>query len=148
MIVSGAAPGPSSFATSRFLAGVGLGVVLPTLTAVVAERSPATNRSRNIGIVMAASCLGSLTAPLLGTWLLPDASFRVLYFVGAAALVFAVRWAALRLPDSPLHLLRTGRREQAACVAARFGLPEPQLPTDAPRDRLLGLAPLFARGLA
>ncbi|MET8979366.1 MFS transporter [Streptomyces sp. NPDC004539] len=148
MIASGAAAGPGSFAASRFLAGVGLGVVLPTLTAVVAEMSPAGRRSRAIGAVMAASCLGSLSAPLLGAWLLPDVSFRVLYFVGAGALVTVVPWAALRLPDSPLHLLRTGRPEEAVRVAERFGLPEPRLPANAPKDRLLGLAPLFARGLA
>ncbi|MEV7389142.1 MFS transporter [Streptomyces sp. NPDC091215] len=148
MIASGAAAGPSSFAASRFLAGVGLGVVLPTLTAVVADMVPAGRRSRAIAVVMAASCLGSLSAPLLGSRLLPDTSFRVLYFVGAAALVTVVPWAALRLPDSPLHLLRTGRPEEATRVAERFGLPEPRLPADVPRDRLLGLAPLFARGLA
>ncbi|MFE3850826.1 MFS transporter [Streptomyces griseorubiginosus] len=148
MLAAGLAGGPSTFATSRFLAGVGLGVVLPMLTAVVAEMSPAGRRARNIGVVMAAQCSGALGAPLLGAWLLPDVSFRVLYFVGAAALITVVPWGLLRLPDSPLHLLRTGRPEEATRVAARFGLPEPQLPDEAPRDRLLGLAPLLSRGLA
>ncbi|MFF3501791.1 MFS transporter [Streptomyces sp. NPDC003247] len=148
MLASGAAGGPGTFAASRLLAGIGLGVVLPTLTAVVAEMSPAGQRARNIGIVMAASSLGSLGAPLLGAWLLPDVSFRVLYFVGAAALITVVPWALARLPESPLHLLRTGRGDQAARVTARFGLPEAQLPAQAPRDRLLGLGLLLTRRLA
>ncbi|MFK0119867.1 MFS transporter [Streptomyces sp. NPDC090994] len=145
MLASGASAGPATFATSRFLAGVGLGVVLPTLTAVVAEMSPAGQRARNIGIVMAASCLGSLGAPLLGSWLLPDVSFRALYYVGAAALVTVVPRALFRLPESPLHLMRTGRAEQARDVAARFGLPEPQPPAGTVPDRLLGLGLLLSR---
>lgn len=148
MLASGAASGPGTFAASRLLAGIGLGVVLPTLTAVVAEMSPARQRARNIGIIMAASCLGSLTAPLLGSWLLPEVSFRVLYFVGAAALATVVPWALLRLPESPLHLARTGRGEQAALLRARFGLPEAQAPANPPRDRLLGLGLLLSRRLA
>lgn len=148
MLASGAASGPAAFATSRFLAGVGLGVVLPTLMAFVAEMSPAGQRSRNIGLVMAASCLGSLCAPLLGSWLLPDASFRVMYFVGALALVTVIPWALLRLPESPLHLLRTGRLQQAGLVTTRFGLPTAELPEEPARDRLMGLGLLLTRRLA
>lgn len=148
MLASALADGPGVFAASRLLAGIGLGVVLPTLTALVADLSTPHIRARNIAITMAGSCAGSLGAPLLGSWLLPDVSFRVLYAIGAAALLTAVPWAFLRLPESPQYLLRTGRAEEAALTAVRFGLPVPQPPaTSEPAHRFLGLGPLLSRPL-
>ncbi|MEV8308287.1 MFS transporter [Streptomyces flavidovirens] len=148
MLGSALADGPDAFAASRLFAGIGLGVVLPTLTAVVGDMSAPHVRARNIAITMAGSCVGSLGAPLLGSWLLPDVSFRVLYLVGAAALLTVVPWAFLRLPESPLYLVRTGRADEAARTAARFGLPAPQPPAASqPRHRFLGLGPLLHRPL-
>lgn len=148
MLGSALADGPGVFAAFRLLAGIGLGVVLPTLTAVVGEMSAPRVRARNIAIMMAGSCVGSLGAPLLGSWLLPDISFRVLYLVGAAALITVVPWALLRLPESPQYLVRTGRAAEAARTAARFGLPAPQPPsTSRPGHRFLGLGPLLHRPL-
>ncbi|WP_309051250.1 MFS transporter [Streptomyces sp.] len=148
MLGSALADGPGVFAASRLFAGIGLGVVLPTLTAVVGEMSAPHVRARNIALTMAGSCVGSLGAPLLGSWLLPDDSFRVLYLVGAAALLTVVPWAFLRLPESPLHLVRTGRAGEAARTTARFGLPAPRPPAASePRYRFLGLGPLLHRRL-
>ncbi|MGA4846222.1 MFS transporter [Streptomyces sp. G5(2025)] len=148
MLGSALAKGPDAFAASRLFAGIGLGVVLPTLTAVVGDMSAPRVRARNIAITMAGSCVGSLGAPLLGSWLLPDVSFRVLYLVGAAALLTVVPWAFLRLPESPLYLVLTGRADQAARTAARFGLPAPHPPaTSQHRHRCLGLGPLLHRPL-
>ncbi|PZT70349.1 MFS transporter [Streptomyces sp. SW4] len=148
MLGSALADGPGVFAASRLFAGIGLGVVLPTLTAVVGEMSAPHVRARNIALTMAGSCVGSLGAPLLGSWLLPDVSFRVLYLVGAAALLTVVPWAFLRLPESPLHLGRTGRADEAARTAARFGLPAPRPPAaPEPGHRFLGLGPLLHRRL-
>ena len=90
------------FGAARLVVGVGLGVVLPTVTAYVADLSAPERRSRNVGIMMAGYAAGALLAPLLGAALLPEASWRWIYLIGAAPAVLLLPVAWRRLPESPL----------------------------------------------
>ncbi|MGO7983680.1 MFS transporter, partial [Rhizobium johnstonii] len=67
MIVNTIAPTAGVFIGGRALVGIGLGIVLPTLLAFVADLSVPGRRARNVGIVMAGMALGGLCAPLLAS---------------------------------------------------------------------------------
>ncbi|MFI6366331.1 MFS transporter [Nocardia sp. NPDC050630] len=112
------------FGTARLIVGVGLGAVLPTLTTYVAELSAPTRRSRNIGLMMAGYAMGALAAPLLATVLLPVASWRWIYVIGAAPALVILPIAARRLSESPV-----------------------QRPESRPGRELFGLRPLLSRGV-
>jgi AAHS family benzoate transporter-like MFS transporter len=118
----------SSFGVARLFVGVGLGVVLPTLTAYVADLSAPDRRSRNVGMMMAGYASGALLAPLAGAVFLPDSSWRWLYLGGAIPAVILLPVAARLLPESPVTPTRTG-------------------PSTASAGDMSGLRSLFAPGV-
>jgi AAHS family benzoate transporter-like MFS transporter len=128
MLVCSVAASFTLFGTARLVVGIGLGIVLPTLTAYVADLSASGHRSRNVGIMMSGYALGALLAPLLGAALLPDWSWRWIYVIGAVPAVVLLPLAARILPESPVHLGATAEGRPAG-------------------GELLGLRPLFGRGL-
>jgi AAHS family benzoate transporter-like MFS transporter len=103
------------FGIGRAFVGLGLGIVLPTLLAYVADLSVPQHRNRNTGIVMAGYAAGGLAAPLLGAALLPATSFRWLYIIGVIPALVILPFAWKLLPVPPVHLLRTGKVAEAAC---------------------------------
>ncbi|RVX38514.1 AAHS family benzoate transporter-like MFS transporter [Nonomuraea polychroma] len=126
MLACAVAPGFAVFGAARLLVGVGLGVVLPTLTAYVADLSDPGRRSRNVGLMMSGYAFGALLAPLLGAALLPHASWHWIYVIGAAPALVLLPIAARILPESPVHADRGAR--------------------PAARNDLFGLKPLLAPG--
>uniref|UniRef100_A0AAU1ZPE4 MFS transporter n=1 Tax=Streptomyces sp. NBC_00093 TaxID=2975649 RepID=A0AAU1ZPE4_9ACTN len=147
MALSAAAGGASSLGTGRLVVGLGLGVVLPTLNAFVADLSEPEHRSRNITLMMSGYAAGALLSPLLGTALLPDVSYRWLYVIGVLPVFVAVP-LLLRLPESPFHLSRTGRPDEARAVEARLGLARSDAEPASDPGRWLGLGSLLTGGLA
>ncbi|HEY0813743.1 MAG TPA: MFS transporter [Pseudonocardia sp.] len=112
------------FGAARLVVGVGLGIVLPTITAYVADLSAPERCNRNIGIMMSGYAGGALLAPLLGAALLPEASWRWIYVIGAVPAAVLIPAAARLLSESPVS---------------------PPASSPAPgRTQLLGLRPLLA----
>ncbi|MDD7938588.1 MFS transporter [Actinomycetospora lutea] len=125
MLVCAVAPGFALFGAARFAVGVGLGIVLPTVTAYVADLSAPERRARNVGIMMSGYAGGALLAPLLGAALLTGGSWRWIYVIGAAPALVLLPLAIRLLPESPVHEESGGRS----------------------RGDLLGLRPLLAPGV-
>ncbi|WP_405522176.1 MFS transporter [Streptomyces canus] len=147
MAVCTVAGGVASFGAGRLVVGLGLGVVLPTINAFVADLSEPARRSRNVTLIMSGYAAGALLSPLLGTALLPDVSYRWMYVIGVLPVLLAVP-LVLRLPESPFHLSRTGRTAEARAVEERLGhAPSDASPTADP-GRWLGLNSLLTGGLA
>ncbi|WP_285648651.1 MFS transporter [Actinomycetospora sp. NBRC 106375] len=124
MLVCAIAPTFALFGAARLAVGVGLGIVLPTVTAYVADLSTPGRQARNVGLMMSGYAGGALLAPLLGAALLSDASWRWIYAIGAAPALLLLPLAFRMLPESPAHEQVDGPR----------------------RGDLLGLRPLLARG--
>ncbi|UUU20333.1 MFS transporter [Streptomyces sp. DSM 40750] len=147
MAVCTVASGVPSFGAGRLIVGLGLGVVLPTINAFVADLSEPGHRSRNVALIMSGYAAGALLSPLLGTAMLPDVSYRWMYVIGVVPVFLAVP-LVLRLPESPFHLRRTGRADEAREVEERLGLtPSEAAPTTDP-GRWLGIGSLLTGGLA
>ena len=147
MVISAAAQNVPLFGIGRAFVGLGLGIVLPTLLAYVADLSVPEHRNRNTGIVMAGYAAGGLAAPLLGAALLPTTSFRWLYIIGVIPALVILPFAWKLLPVPPVHLLRTGKVAEAHHLSESMGLPTPVL-TVAGKRHLAGIGPLFAPGIA
>jgi AAHS family benzoate transporter-like MFS transporter len=129
MLICGLAHSIGLFGLARLIVGVGLGAVLPTLTAYVAEVSNAERRCRNVGLMMAGAAVGGVMAPLAAAALLPSASWRWIYITVATPALLLVPLAARLLPESPVRLRLSTET------------PEPQ---SGRPDELLGLRPLLA----
>lgn len=147
MLLSASGPNVVVFGIGRVLVGLGLGIVLPTLLAYVADLSVPGHRNRNTGIVMAGYAVGGLAAPLLGAALLPGTSFRWLYVIGVLPAVLILPFAWKLLPETPVHLLRLGRVDAAHRLTTAMGLPAPVL-VAAGKRHFAGIGPLFSKGAA
>jgi MFS transporter, AAHS family, benzoate transport protein len=126
MLVCAIAPTFALFGVARLVVGIGLGIVLPTVTAYVADLSAPQRRSRNVGIMMAGYAAGALFAPLLGAAMLPATSWRWIYVIGAVPAVVLIPAAIRLLPESPVTPSRAPARTTGD---------------------LLGLRPLLAHGV-
>jgi MFS family permease len=102
MVVCAVAGAFAVFGAARLVVGIGLGIVLPTVTAYVADFSAPQRRGRNIGIMMSGYAAGALLAPLLGAALLPVASWHWIYVIGAAPALLLLPVAMRLLPESPV----------------------------------------------
>lgn len=111
------------FGTMRFLTGLGLGVILATAGATIAEFAPAGRRNFYNALVYSGIPAGGVTAALLGIVLLEPLGWRGLFMLGATPLVFLLPLAWFKLPESPRWLLSRGRTEEARAAAERTGVP-------------------------
>lgn len=85
----------------RFLTGVGLGVVIPNATALVAEVVPAKWRNAAVTAVVVAVPLGGMCGAALSSWVIPAYGWRAGFALGG--LLPLLLWPALWrwLPESP-----------------------------------------------
>ena len=145
-------PSPEIFGFSRFLAGLGLGGVLPTMQALVLEYAPAGRRNLNNALVFTGIAVGGMISALLAIVVIPALGWRAMFFIGVLPLVTVVPLVYRFLPESVGFLMAKGRREEAESVARRFNLPSPQAMTSGRTDEepparsgnLAGISTLFS----
>ena len=145
-------PSPEFFGFSRFLAGLGLGGCLPTITALIIEYSPIHRRNLNNALVFVGVAVGGVLAALLAIVVIPALGWRAMFFIGVFPLVTAVPLAYGFLPESIGFLIAKGRRREAEEVARRFNLSLPQTAeyvrseeaTPDRRGTLAGMSTLFS----
>ncbi len=139
------AASPAPFGAGRFVSGLGLGALLPVCLAVVMEFAPPRRVALATGLLMTSYHAGGMTATGLGMAADADA-WRWVFWAGVLPAVVAVPLLLRWFPESPAVLLAKGRDEQAAAVAARYGMPAPR-PAEAPpggaRGRVEAVIALF-----
>ncbi|WP_427130483.1 MFS transporter [Pseudarthrobacter sp. S9] len=111
------------FGLLRFLTGIGVGALVATAGAVVAEFAPAGKRNFYNAIVYSGVPAGGLLASLLAIVLGGVTDWRGLFLIGALPLVILFPLAYLKLPESPRWILARGRTEQALLLSMKTGIP-------------------------
>ncbi len=127
MVLTAWAPTPAWFGTSRFVAGLGLGGIIPVAAALTIEYSPASKKSLNYGVMYSGYSMGILAAALVGKSLLPDYGWRPVVLVGALPVVFVplMIWLLPESLESLESLVVRGRTEAARKLAARLDMAVP-----------------------
>ncbi|WP_158070533.1 MFS transporter [Streptomyces luteocolor] len=82
------APTAWAFGLFRVLGGIGLGAVMPTAVALTAEHSEPRHRGRSNALMFSGYSVGGIIAAALAVALLPELSFRALFWAGAAPVLF------------------------------------------------------------
>ncbi|AGP29896.1 MFS transporter [Corynebacterium terpenotabidum] len=100
MILCAAAPGPEFFAVVRFLAGIGLGGVMPLAAALTTEFSPVRRRAVAYVIMQSGYPVGGVAASLLAKWIVPTFSWHWMYLIAALPLITVLPAAWAWLPES------------------------------------------------
>jgi len=148
MALAAVAPTPETFGLARFVAGLGLGGVVPTAIALTIEYAHPRHRSTTNAIMFCGYSVGGILAALLAIWIIPEWGWRTMFWVGAGlgGLVL-LPLAAVMLPESASFLLARGRRAEAEALAARFDIaleePAAAATSDAKTGGLAVLKALF-----
>lgn len=109
------------FGVLRLLTGLGLGAVLATAGATMAEFAPADKKNLYNSVVYSGIPAGGVLAALLGMTLLEPLGWRGLFIIGALPILLVpIAW--FKLPESPRWLLSRGRRAEAIALAEKTGV--------------------------
>ncbi|MBA2950204.1 MFS transporter [Streptomyces himalayensis] len=133
--------GLSSFATDltvfgflRFFTGIGVGALVATVGALIAEFAPPHRRNFYNAVVYSGVPAGGVLAAVLALLASDAVGWRGLFLFGALPLVVLLPLALLRLPESPKWLLARGHTAQALEVSRRTGVPLPGTTPDTASD--------------
>lgn len=94
----------------RFLAGLGLGAIMPNATALIGEYSPRRRRIATMMIVTNGFMVGAMAGGFLSAWLIPAHGWRAVFRVGGVVplLLLAPMW--VWVPESLQFLAVRGAR--------------------------------------
>ncbi|WP_422420401.1 MFS transporter [Pseudomonas sp. GZD-222] len=109
--VAGLTSDPVSFSIARFIAGLGIGGVLPVCTAQMGEYSPLKLRTRLITLVFAGYSVGGILVALTAKQLIESYGWQWVFYV-AGLPVLLIPFILKSMPQSIGYLLRNGRQEE------------------------------------
>lgn len=113
--LNGLAQSPEVFGLCRFIAGLGIGGVMPNVVALMNEYSPRQSRSTLVAIMFSGYSLGGMLSAGLGMWLIPQWGWQAVFYVAAIPLL-ALPMLVRQLPESMNYLLRSGQTERAKAI--------------------------------
>lgn len=95
------APSPWMFATMRLLAGIGLGGLLPSVNAMIADLVSARYVSAWATLMMSGVPLGGSTAAIIARWVVPfdpDWGWRCMFLIALAGIIIGLPVAIAVIP--------------------------------------------------
>lgn len=149
----GFASNPTEFGILRFLAGLGIGGVMPNLVALTSEYAPKKLRSTLVTTMFSGYAVGGVMAALLGSWFTPNFGWEIMFFIaGIPLFLLPLIWKFL--PESLSFLVKQNKQAEARKIVSRmapdlkvtemttFTLPQENVPEAA------NVVSLFRRGRA
>lgn len=137
------APTVSAFGAARFVAGLGLGGLLPTAITMVMEYASPGRKSFSVGLLMTAHQAGGALAGALAMGVVESLGWRSVFWLGTLPLVVAVPLLWAMLPESITFLLATGRTDRAAEIARRHEVPVEAFTPERTEGEKVGLRGIF-----
>jgi MFS family permease len=113
----------TAFGLMRFLTGIGVGALVATAGAMIAEFAPAGRRNFYNALVYSGVPTGALVASLLAIVLSDSIGWRGLFLIGALPILFLFPIAIVKLPESPKWLFARGRVSEAEALSIQTGIP-------------------------
>ncbi|MRV72042.1 MFS transporter [Duganella sp. FT92W] len=149
-LATGFTSDPVTFSAVRFLAGLGIGGVLPNLVAEMAEFSPARIRTTLTTFMFSGYAVGGMLAAVTGKSLLDAYGWQSVFFVAGMPVVL-VPFVLKSLPESMPFLIRnqrTGELKRVLAAMAPSHVPQvgDTYVTSAGTARCEGVRALFAQG--
>ena len=116
------APSPEIFGVLRFLAGLGLGGLIPTAATLVSEYARTRRGSSSITFMMTGYHVGGVLTALLAIPILPLLGWPAMFVLGALPALILVPLMLKNLPESTSFLVARGRRDEAERLADQYGI--------------------------
>jgi AAHS family 4-hydroxybenzoate transporter-like MFS transporter len=99
----------------RFLAGIGMGGVVPNTVALVAEYAPRQRRATWVTLMFSGFSVGASGGGAVSSWLLPQFGWQIIFLIGGAAAV-VVAFASFRALPESIRFLVLKERNHAEIV--------------------------------
>lgn len=144
---------PLTFSALRFVAGIGIGGVVPSVVPLVSEYAPKKMRNLMVTLVIAGYPVGGILAALIGKHFLESYGWKSL-FIAASAPIVLIPLILRYLPESLSFVLRRDGNESALDILRKI---RPDLKLDQGCELLLpavdraqggSVARLFGEGRA
>lgn len=120
---------PITFSTTRFIAGLGIGGVLPITAAQMGEYAPVSIRSRLVALVFAGYAVGGVLVALIGKQLILSYGWQSVFFVAILPLLL-VPFILKTMPESVPFLIKRERNDELRKIVGKI-MPGRPLPLDA-----------------
>jgi MFS transporter, AAHS family, benzoate transport protein len=128
-LLNGFARNTTEFGLCRFLAGLGIGGVMPNVVALMSEYAPKKIRGTLVAIMFSGYSVGGILSSGLGIVLLPGYGWQSVFYIAAIPLMLLpliVRY----LPESIAFMIRQGREAEAKEILHRIAPAFVSLPDD------------------
>jgi MFS transporter, AAHS family, benzoate transport protein len=116
---AGFAKDPVTFGILRFLAGLGIGGVMPNVVAHMTEYSPKKMRATLVTLMFSGYAVGGLVAAVLGKGLIETYGWQSVFFA-AGLPVLLIPVIMKSLPESMPFLLAKDRQEELRQIASKL----------------------------
>lgn len=120
---------PVSFSATRFIAGLGIGGVLPIVAAQMGEYAPVSIRTRLVALVFAGYAVGGILVALTGKQLIQDHGWQSVFYV-AGLPILLLPLILKTMPESIPFLIRGKRDADLRKIVGKI-VPNYQLASDA-----------------
>jgi AAHS family benzoate transporter-like MFS transporter len=117
--MAGFATNALAFGAARFVAGIGIGGVMPNVIAQMTEYAPRRVRSTMVTLMFSGYSVGGIVAALLGKHMIESYGWQSV-FVAAGLPVVLVPLILKSLPESMPYLIRKGETRTLARIASRI----------------------------
>lgn len=113
------ATSPVEFGILRFLAGLGIGGVMPNVVALMTEYAPKRIRSTLVALMFSGYAIGGMTSALLGAWLVPQFGWKIMFLLAGTPLLFLpMLWKYL--PESLMYLTNKQQTAEAQNIIQKI----------------------------
>ncbi|WP_323985687.1 MFS transporter [Pseudomonas canadensis] len=114
--LAGLCASPWEFAAARFIAGIGIGGMMPNVVAVMTEIAPQRKRSIMVTLMFSGHAAGGIVAAIVGKQLIEDHGWPSV-FIAAGLPVLLVPFLLRSIPESIPYLIKKGRTDELAKLA-------------------------------
>jgi len=121
-----------AFGWMRFATGLGIGSLVATTAALVAEYAPRDKKNLFIAISNGGIPLGSMMSAMLAIALMQHIGWRGMFWIGALPVLTLLPLAYFKMPESVAWLAARGRTAEAQALSQRTGVPLPLASTSTP----------------
>lgn len=117
-VLNGFATTPNEFGICRFIAGLGIGGVMPNVVALMSEYAPRKICSTLVAIMFSGYSVGGMLSAGLGMVLMPTFGWQSVFFVAGLPLLL-LPLIMRQLPESVGFMIKQGRKTEAGQILAR-----------------------------
>ncbi|MAI32543.1 MFS transporter [Marinobacter sp. BW6] len=121
-VINGFATNAWQFGILRFIAGLGIGGVMPNVVSLMSEYSPARKRSTLVALMFSGYAVGGMMSAGLGIWIVPNFGWEIMFYLAIVPMLLLPLMIKY-LPESVAFLMaqkREGEARNILCQVAPF----------------------------